>query len=140
MPCWRADDTPENRAGSNDVDRVQDEPWPFGVASEEAQLRSALGDDGFQPMSLHGKAGTMVLYDISLFHTRSDPAMSDGRTRRTMHTYVSRSSVAPLTDWYISPPRLAADPYYARNKNKIQQHFEVRCNISLRRCPKPSVT
>ena len=102
VPCWPAIDTPENRAGSNDVDRTppgEDASWPFGVASEESQLRAVLGD-GFRPLPLFGKAGTMVLYDISLFHTRSDPmSPSGGRTRRTMHTYVSRSSVAPLTDW-----------------------------------------
>ena len=42
VPCWPADDTPENRAGANDHDRTQDDAWPFGVPSEEFQLRAAL--------------------------------------------------------------------------------------------------
>ena len=80
--------------------------------------------ESFRPLPLFGQAGTMVLYDISLFHTRSDPETSDGRTRRTMHTYVSRASVPALTDWVLHPPRLSSDPFYGSTTNLVQQHFE----------------
>ena len=124
MPCWRAEDTPENRAGSNDTERTQDRrAWPFGVPSEESQLRKALGES-FRPMPLFAKSGTLVLYDISLFHTRSDPATSDGRTRRTMHTYISRSSVPALTDWVLYPQRFSSDPFFCSTTNAVQKHFE----------------
>jgi len=90
-----------------------------------AQAFETLGA-GYREVPLRGPAGTCILYDTALFHTRFD---GDGRQpRRTWHQYYARggwlpSSLPttdryvrapspPLTDWNLFPERLAlhADP------------------------------
>ncbi|MCB1647426.1 MAG: phytanoyl-CoA dioxygenase family protein [Pseudomonadales bacterium] len=83
----------------------------------------ALGKD-YREVPLRGPAGTCVLYDTAIFHTRLD---GDGELpRRTWHQYYARggwlqSSLpttdrymrAPtpvLTDWNLFPERLAMNP------------------------------
>ncbi len=89
----------------------------------------ALGD-GYREVPIRGPAGTCVLYDTALYHTRLD---GDGRAgRRTWHQYYARggwlrsalpdsaryvrSPSPPLTDWNLFPERLAlhADPQIRR--------------------------
>jgi len=82
-----------------------------------------LGDD-YREVPLYGPAGTCVLYDTAVFHTRLD---GDGdRMRRTWHQYYARGGwlrsalpstsryVRPpspvLTDWNLFPERLALHP------------------------------
>ncbi|MEM7020032.1 MAG: phytanoyl-CoA dioxygenase family protein [Pseudomonadota bacterium] len=64
-----------------------------------------LGDD-YQEMPIYGPAGTCVLYDTGLFHTRLD---GDGKKmRRTWHQYYARGgwlkSSLPTTNKYVRPP------------------------------------
>jgi hypothetical protein len=78
----------------------------------------------YQEVPLYGRAGTCVLYDTAIYHTRLD---GDGRQRRrTWHQYYAcggwlRSALpttnrymrAPspvLTDWNLFPERLAMHP------------------------------
>jgi len=73
---------------------------------------------------LRGPAGTCIVYDTALFHTRLD---GDGRqSRRTWHQYYARGGWLPsslpttskyvrapspvLTDWNLFPERLALHP------------------------------
>jgi len=73
---------------------------------------------------IYGPAGTCVLYDTALFHTRLD---GDGvKSRRTWHQYYARGGwlrsalpttdrymrppSPPLTDWNLFPKRLALHP------------------------------
>ena len=82
-----------------------------------------LGDD-YREVPVFGPAGTCVLYDTAIFHTRLD---GDGiQGRRTWHQYYARggwlSSALPttdryrrppspvLTDWNLFPQRLALHP------------------------------
>jgi hypothetical protein len=90
---------------------------------KEAYL--GLGED-YREVPLYGPAGTCVMYDTAIFHTRLD---GDGdRMRRTWHQYYARggwlrsalpttsryirSPTPPLTDWNLFPQRLAqhSDP------------------------------
>jgi hypothetical protein len=88
-----------------------------------AQAFESLGD-GYREVPLRGPAGTCILYDTALFHTRYD---GDGHLpRRTWHQYYARggwlpSSLPttnryvrapspPLTDWNLLPERLALHP------------------------------
>lgn len=83
----------------------------------------SLGDD-YREVPIYGPAGTCVLYDTAIFHTRLD---GDGvKGRRTWHQYYARggwlSSALPtsdryrrppspvLTDWNLFPERLALHP------------------------------
>lgn len=83
----------------------------------------ALGDD-YSEVPIYGAAGTCVLYDTALYHTRFD---GDGkRGRRTWHQYYARGGwlrsslpeseryVRPpspnLTNWNLIPERLALHP------------------------------
>jgi hypothetical protein len=85
-----------------------------------AEAFAALGDD-YVELPLRGAAGTCILYDTALFHTRLD---GDGRrSRRTWHQYYARGGWLPsslpttnrylrapspaLTDWNLFPERLA---------------------------------
>ena len=69
---------------------------------------------------IYGVAGTCVLYDTAIFHTRLD---GDGvRSRRTWHQYYARGGWLPtntryvrpptpvLTNWNLFPERLALHP------------------------------
>ena len=65
----------------------------------------ALGDE-YAEVPLYGTAGTCILYDSALFHTRLD---GDGRKpRRTWHQYYARGgwlpSSLPTSDRYVRPP------------------------------------
>ena len=66
---------------------------------EEAQKR--LGDR-FEVVPIRGPAGTVVLYNIAIQHTRMP---GEGR-RLTQHNYFSRAQSKPLTDWVMLPRRL----------------------------------
>jgi len=62
--------------------------------------------DRYRETPLYGPAGTCVLYDTALWHTRLD---GDGeRMRRTMHQYFARGgwirSALPTSDRYVRPP------------------------------------
>lgn len=80
--------------------------------------------EAYREVPLYGPAGTCILYDTALFHTRLD---GDGRKmRRTWHQYYARGgwlrSALPttdryvrapspvLTDWNLFPERLALHP------------------------------
>jgi hypothetical protein len=82
-----------------------------------------LGDD-YREVPIYGPAGTCVLYDTAIFHTRLD---GDGhQMRRTWHQYYSRggwlrsalpttnryirSPTPALADWLLIPERLAMHP------------------------------
>ncbi|MFN3235630.1 MAG: phytanoyl-CoA dioxygenase family protein [Pseudomonadales bacterium] len=65
----------------------------------------ALADD-YVEIPIYGAAGTCVVYDTGLFHTRYD---GDGiQRRRTWHQYYARGgwlrSALPTTDRYVRPP------------------------------------
>ncbi len=71
-------------------------------------LRDAFGDlgDDYVELPIRGPAGTCVLYDTALYHTRLD---GDGRERRrTWHQYYARGgwlqSSLPTSDRYMRPP------------------------------------
>ena len=51
------------------------------------------------------KAGTAVLYNIAIYHTRKLGPRDAGR--RTLHQYFSRHGNPPLTSWALAPKRLA---------------------------------
>ena len=62
--------------------------------------------EGYEEVPLYGPAGTCVLYDTAIFHTRLD---GDGdQMRRTWHQYYARGgwlrSALPTTERYIRPP------------------------------------
>jgi len=63
-------------------------------------------DMDYHEIPIYGEAGTCILYDTAIFHTRLD---GDGkRARRTWHQYYARGgwlrSSLPTTDKYIRPP------------------------------------
>ncbi len=65
----------------------------------------ALGDE-YVEVPIYGVAGTCVIYDTGIYHTRYD---GDGvQMRRTWHQYYARGgwlrSALPTTDRYIRPP------------------------------------
>lgn len=70
-----------------------------------AEVRAELGEK-FCEVPLLGPAGTAIVYDISLYHTRLNGS-SAGRGRRTLHTYFSRDGTDCLTDWVLIPKQLA---------------------------------
>lgn len=82
-------------------------PTP-GKGDSIKQLRAHMGAE-YQELPLYCKAGTCVLYDISLYHSRVN-ASTGARTRRALQTYYSRDDVQPLTNWVILPQRLAEHP------------------------------
>jgi hypothetical protein len=84
--------------------------------------------NSYVELPIHGKAGSCVLYDTAIFHTRLD---GDGvKLRRTWHQYYARGgwikSALPntsryirapsptLTDWNLFPERLAQHPEPAK--------------------------
>jgi hypothetical protein len=91
------------------------------------EARAGLGE-AFCEQPIYGPAGTAVLYDIGIFHTRMDGFDLQARKtiaepertvgRRTVHQYFSRGGwlgtsrrpAPPLTDWNIQPQRLADNP------------------------------
>ena len=77
--------------GSQDCESIEEARERLGNACREIPVR--------------GPAGTAVLYDISIHHTRLLGANDAGR--RTMHHYFSREGNPPLTNWALVPERLA---------------------------------
>ena len=59
--------------------------------------------DAFREIPIRGPAGTVVLYNIGIQHTRMP---GEGR-RLTQHNYFSREQSSPLTNWVMLPKRLA---------------------------------
>jgi hypothetical protein len=86
-------------------------------------LKEAFGSLGsdYMEVPLYGAAGTCILYDTALFHTRLDGELAENEAlrRRTWHQYYARGgwrktdtkyTRAPsnvLTDWNLVPKRLA---------------------------------
>ena len=77
-------------------------------------------DDDHLEVPIYAPAGTCILYDTAIFHTRRD---GDGiRARRTWHQYYARGGWLPtdtrydrpptpvLTNWNLFPERLALHP------------------------------
>ncbi|MFP6796891.1 MAG: phytanoyl-CoA dioxygenase family protein [Pseudomonadales bacterium] len=77
-------------------------------------------EDAYFEVPIYAPAGTCVLYDTAIFHTRLD---GDGiRARRTWHQYYARGGWLPtdtryirpptpvLTNWNLFPERLALHP------------------------------
>ena len=58
--------------------------------------------DAFSVVPIRGPAGTVVLYNIGIQHTR----MSGEGRRLTQHNYFSRVQSDPLTNWVMLPQRL----------------------------------
>ena len=78
-----------------------------GGRNGQQQLQDHLGD-AYQELPLYAPAGTCVIYDISLYHSRVNAEVEDGkRNRRALQTYYSRGDVPALTNWVIVPKRLA---------------------------------
>ena len=71
------------------------------------EARTQLGD-AYAEVPIRGPAGTLVLYDIAIFHTRLPGQRT--RARRTLHHYYSRAASQPLTNWVLLPQRLAEHP------------------------------
>ena len=71
------------------------------------EARVQLGPD-YEEVPIRGPAGTLVLYDIAIFHTRLPGQRA--RARRTLHHYYSRAASQPLTNWVLLPQRLAEHP------------------------------
>ena len=113
----RAGDDPNTRYESTYVcaihylsDVGEDQPC-FGIVpnSHECgtmdEAREKLGD-AFRVIPVRGPAGTVVLYNIAIQHTRMP---GEGR-RLTQHNYFSRAQSAPLTNWVMLPRRLTEHP------------------------------
>jgi len=60
---------------------------------------------GYCELPIRGKAGTTILYNIAIYHTRLAGTCNHGR--RTQHTYFSRAASPVLTNWALIPERLA---------------------------------
>lgn len=63
---------------------------------------------------IYGRAGTSVICDSAILHTRARGSGDNTHRRRTMHQYYarggwcgSRQPAPPLTDWNLIPERLA---------------------------------
>lgn len=80
-----------------------------------------------QEIPLYASAGSCVLYDISLFHSRVD-AQRGVVTRRALQAYYSRGDVPALTDWVVLPRRLAehADP-------DVRRFYSLQASVTLAR-------
>jgi hypothetical protein len=65
------------------------------------ETREKMGD-AFQVIPICGPAGTVVLYNIGIQHTR----MPGVGRRLTQHNYFSRAQSGPLGDWVMLPERL----------------------------------
>lgn len=96
------------------------------------QLAAHLGD-GYQEIPLYGPAGTCVIYDISLFHSRIDATEEPRVNRRALQTYYSSARAKELTDWVLVPERLvaSADPmtrafYSLQGAMPLQQEYAAR--------------
>jgi hypothetical protein len=74
--------------GSHRIPAV--DPPERGVPQE---VITVLGSE-FQELPIYGPAGSAILYDISLYHTRRD---GPGR-RRTQHSYFARAGTPALTE------------------------------------------
>ena len=66
------------------------------------EAKNGMGD-AFRVIPIRGSAGTVVLYNIAIHHTRMP---GEGR-RLTQHNYFGREQSNPLTNWVMLPRRLA---------------------------------
>ena len=109
----RTDDDPNTRFESTYVCAIHyltdvgaEQPC-FGIVpnshrcGDMDEAREKLGE-GFREIPIRGAAGTVVLYNIAIQHTRMP---GEGR-RLTQHNYFSRAQSKPLTDWVMLPRRL----------------------------------
>ena len=71
------------------------------------EAREQMGE-AYHEIPIRGPAGTVVLYNIAIFHTRRAGRVERGR--RTLHHYYSRAASPPLTDWVLIPQRLTEHP------------------------------
>lgn len=98
-------------------------PYP---SREEAALQMG---DAYVEIPIRGSAGTMVLYNIAIYHTRVLGQRDAGR--RTMHHYFSREGNPPLTNWALVPRRLAQHEdgetraYYSQWTEAMQVYAEA---------------
>ena len=110
----RTDDDPNNRYNCPYVCAIhylfevgEDQPC-FGLVPNSHrydsldEAKEKMGD-AFRVIPIRGPAGTVVLYNICIQHTRMP---GEGR-RLTQHNYFSREQSAPLTNWVMLPRRLA---------------------------------
>ena len=91
-----------------DVDRTTPSFCVVPKSNRHETLGEVFTDlnDDYAEVPILGPAGTCVLYDTAIFHTRLD---GDGRKpRRTWHQYYARGgwlkSSLPTTDRYMRPP------------------------------------
>lgn len=79
-------------------------PAEYGTYQEARQKMGS----AFAEVPIIGPAGTCVLYNIHIYHTRG----ARRGARRTLHHYYSCQSSPPLTNWVMIPQRLTehADP------------------------------
>lgn len=88
----------------------EDQPC-FGVVPNSQRYQSfdeaqeKMGD-AFQTIPIRGPAGSVVLYNIGIQHTR----MPGVGRRLTQHNYFSRAQSVPLTRWVMLPKRLTEHP------------------------------
>ena len=115
---------------------VVDENTPsFCVVPRSNKFRSlkeaynGLGSEYIE-IPIYGSAGTCILYDISIYHTKLDGKDPKGRRRRTVHQYFARGGwigIRPptptLTNWTLIPKRLcmSKDPI----KRKFFSHWNT---------------
>ena len=71
------------------------------------KAREKMGD-AYHEVPIRGPAGTAVLYNINIFHTRL-PGKAD-RGRRSQHTYFSCATSPAVNNWVVIPQRLAEHP------------------------------
>jgi ectoine hydroxylase-related dioxygenase (phytanoyl-CoA dioxygenase family) len=102
---------------------------PNSYAYETLEEAKAEMGAGYRQIPLRGKAGTLVLYNIAIYHTRQLGANDAGR--RTLHHYFSREGNPSLTNWALIPQRLAEHrdaetrAYYSHWTEKMQAYVDA---------------
>lgn len=102
---------------------------PNSYAYETLEEAKTEMGEAYREIPIRGKAGTLVLYNIAIYHTRQLGANDAGR--RTLHHYFSREGNPSLTNWALIPQRLAehADAetkaYYSHWTEKMQNYVKV---------------
>jgi hypothetical protein len=111
---------------------VPQQPAAPGNNSVTVQLAAHLGE-GYREIPLYGAAGTCIIYDISLYHSRIDATEEPRCNRRALQTYYSSANAAALTDWVLVPERLVASSdfmtrrfYSLQGKMPLQQEYAAR--------------
>ena len=101
---------------------------------EQQQIEAALGAP---PLRIEAPAGTAVLYDVSLFHSKA-VSPHGSQARLTLHQYFGRLSNKPNVDWALLPRRLAeskdeAVRRFCGNLTPVQSAY-AQCGYDLRSC------